>query len=151
MKLGRRFKAALLWTSALLYGSGLAVWALAKCFTTDEGYGPQPSPWKPSVLHAHSVAGLFFLVLFGYLWSVHVEPGLKQRKKRKSGWTLLACFGILFATVPVLFYAVDETARSGAALLHTWLGAVLLAPFLIHAFRKPAPPAHAARRPKGAA
>ncbi|MDE2142571.1 MAG: hypothetical protein KGJ84_09190 [Elusimicrobia bacterium] len=132
MKLGRRFKSVLLWTSALLYASGLAVWALARWFTTDEGYGPQPSPWKPSVLHAHSVAGLFFLILFGYLWSAHVEPGLKQRKKKKSGVILLACFGILFATVPLLFYAVGETTRSGAAFVHTWLGAILLAPFLLH-------------------
>ncbi|MDE2511284.1 MAG: hypothetical protein KGL74_09190 [Elusimicrobia bacterium] len=132
MKLGRRFKTVLLWTSALLYASGLAVWALAKWFTTDEGYGPQPSPWKPSVLHAHSVAGLFFLILFGCLWSAHVEPGLKQRKKKKSGLILLACFGILFATVPLLFYAVGETTRSGAAFVHTWLGAILLAPFLFH-------------------
>lgn len=133
MKLGPRFKAALLWTSAFLYMSGLAVWLLATRFQTDNGYGGlESSPWKPAVLHAHSVAGLAFLGLFGYLWSAHVEPGLKQRKKKRSGLTLLAFFAILFLTVPFLFYATGETVRSSAAWVHTWLGAVLLAPFLFH-------------------
>jgi hypothetical protein len=145
MKLGRTFKSVLLWTSGLLYATGLAVWALAKWFSVDDGYGLQPSPWRPTALHAHSVAGLIFLVLFGYLWSAHIEPGLKQRKKKRSGVVLLACFGVLFLTVPVLFYAVNESARSAAAVVHTWLGAVLLVPFLIHLSMKKAPAPHAPR------
>lgn len=132
MKLGRGFKALLLWTSALLYATGLAVWALAKLFLVDNGYGPEPSPWKTPALHAHSVLGLLFLVLFGYLWSAHVEPGLRQKKKRLSGWTMLASCGVLFLTVPLLFYATGEALRSGAAAAHTWLGAIVLAPFLLH-------------------
>ena len=132
MKLGRTFKRTLLWTSGLLYVTGVAVWILAKWFSVDEGYGPQPSPWRPAALHAHSIAGLFFLALFGYLWSAHIEPGLKQRKKKRSGVILLACFVILFLTVPVLFYAVGETARAWTAFVHTWLGAILLAPFVFH-------------------
>ena len=132
MKLNRRFKSVLLWTSAFLYATGIAVWALAKWFSVDDGYGLQPSSWRPTALHTHSVAGLFFLILFGYLWSAHIEPGMKQPKKKRSGVLLLACIGVLFLTVPVLFYAVGETTRSWTAAVHTWLGAVLLAPFLFH-------------------
>lgn len=132
MKLGRGFKALLLWSSALLYATGAAVWVLAKWFSVDEGYGLQPSPWRPLVLHAHSVLGLAFLGFFGYLWSAHIEPGLRQKKKRRSGLTVLWSFLILFLTVPVLFYAVGETTRAWTAALHTWLGAALLAPFLWH-------------------
>ena len=133
MKLTRGFKAALLGVSLLLYATGLAAWALATLARVDDGYGGlQASPWRPPVLHAHSVAGLVFLVLFGYLWSVHVEPGLKQRKKRRSGLALLAALGVLFLTVPLLFYASGENVRFGAAATHTWLGAVALAPFLLH-------------------
>jgi hypothetical protein len=133
MKLSRGFKALLLWTSAFLYLTGLAVWLLATRLQTDNGYGGfEPSPWKATTLHAHSIAGLAFLGLFGYLVSVHVEPGLKQRKKKRSGLTLLVVFGILFLTVPFLFYATGETARAWTAAVHTWLGAALLAPLLFH-------------------
>lgn len=132
MKLGRRFKAALLWTSALLYITGIAAWALASHFRTDQGYGLEPSPLKPWFLHAHSVAGFVFLVLFGYLWHAHIEPGLQHQKKKRSGLALLAALAVLFATVPLLFYLTGETARAWTAALHTWLGAALLAPFLFH-------------------
>lgn len=132
MKLGPRFKAALLWTAAILYITGLAAWALASHFQVDTGYGLEPSPLKPWFLHAHSVAGLVFLVLFGYLWRDHVEPGLRRQKKKRSGLTLVAALVVLFATVPLLFYLTGESARAWTAALHTWLGAALLAPFLYH-------------------
>ena len=132
MKLGRRFKPLLLWTSALLYITGIAAWILASHFRIDTGYGLEPSPLKPWFLHAHSVAGLFFLVLFGYLWSAHVEPGLKHQKKKKSGLTVLVALLVLFATVPLLFYVTGESARAWTAAIHTWLGAIVLAPFLFH-------------------
>jgi hypothetical protein len=132
VKLGRRFKALLLWTSALLYLTGLAAWALASHFQVDTGYGLEPSPLKPWFLHAHSVAGLLFLVLFGYLWRDHVEPGLQRQKKTRSGLTLVAALAVLFATVPLLFYLTGEAPRAWTSAIHTWLGAALLAPFLYH-------------------
>ena len=61
MKLGRRFKALLLVTSAVLYATGLAAWALGwERFKTDHGLGPEPSPLRPAALHAHAVAGADF-------------------------------------------------------------------------------------------
>jgi hypothetical protein len=132
MKLGARFKTAFLLTSGFLYISGLAAWLLARYFLVDQGYGAEPSLLKPWALHAHSVAGFLFLVLFGYLWRAHVEPGLKHRKKKRSGLTMIAFLGVLFATVPLLFYLTGETARAWTAAVHTWLGAAALAPFLYH-------------------
>ncbi|HXT01209.1 MAG TPA: hypothetical protein VN915_11075 [Elusimicrobiota bacterium] len=132
MKLGPRFKALLLWTSAILYITGLAVWLIASRFQVQGEYGPEPSPLKLPILHAHSVAGLVFLVLFGYLWRDHVEPGLKRSKKKRSGLTLIAALAVLFATVPMLFYLTGDAPRAWTAAVHTWLGAILLAPFVYH-------------------
>ena len=72
MKLERRFKLLLFWTSAILYATGLAAWALASRFQRDQGYGLEPSPLRPWALHAHSVAGLVFIGLFGYLCHAHI-------------------------------------------------------------------------------
>ena len=132
MKLGRGFKLLLLWTCGVLYATGLAAWLLASRFQVDRGYGPEPSPMRPFFLHSHSIAGLLFLVLFGYLWKDHVEPGLRKFKKRRSGLTLLAALVSVLATVPPLFYATGQTARAWTVAIHVWLGAALLAPFLFH-------------------
>jgi amino acid transporter len=75
-------------------------------------------------------------VLFGYLWRAHIEPGLQRRKKKVSGLAVLAVLGVLFATVPGLFYLTGETARAATAAVHTWLGAAALAPFLYHLYSK---------------
>ncbi|MBI3566531.1 MAG: hypothetical protein HY079_15155 [Elusimicrobia bacterium] len=132
MKLSPRFKAVLLGLTAAIYASGAAVWVLARWFQADAGYGLEPSPWKVPVLHAHSVAGLAFLPIVGYLWKTHIEPVLAQRKKRRSGWVLVGSFGAVIATVPFLFYATDAGTRSAAAAIHTWLGALVLAPLVLH-------------------
>jgi hypothetical protein len=34
--------------------------------------------------------------------------------------------------VPLLFYLTGEEARAWTAAVHTWLGAALLAPLLVH-------------------
>jgi hypothetical protein len=132
MKLGRRFKPVLFWTSALLYITGAAAWALNAFFQVDQGYGFEPSPLRPWALHSHSILGLISLVLFGYLWGAHIEPGLKHKRKKRSGLTLISVLAILFLTTPLLFYLTDETARRWAAMIHTWAGIALLAPFLYH-------------------
>lgn len=137
MKLGRRFETILLATSALLYATGLAVWALGwPSFQTDQGFGPEPLPVRLAALHAHSVSGLFFLILFGYLWRAHVEPGLDQRKRRRTGLSLLSFLAVLFLTTPMIFYLTDAGARSWAATVHAWAGAFVLAPFLAHLYAK---------------
>ncbi|MEK7383152.1 MAG: hypothetical protein AAB262_07680 [Elusimicrobiota bacterium] len=138
MKLGRRFKALLLGTSAVLYATGLAAWALGwERFKTDHGLGPEPSPLRPAALHAHAVAGLLFLILCGYLWRAHVEPGLDRRKKRRLGPALLCLLAVLFLTTPLIFYLNDAQARAWAGEVHAWAGALVLAPFLAHLRAKP--------------
>lgn len=132
MKLPPRLKTALLSSVAALYATGVAVWVLASRFQVDRGLGPEPSPWRTPLLRAHAVVGLAFLPLFGYLWAAHVEPGLRRRKRRRSGLGLLASFLVLFATVPLLYYASGETARAWTVGAHSWLGAALLAPLLLH-------------------
>lgn len=132
MKLTPAFKAVLLSLIGAIYATGAAVWVLARWFQTDAGYGAEPSPWKVPVLHAHSVAGLAFLPVAGYLWGEHIEPVLRQRKKRSSGWVLVGSFGVLMATVPFLFYATGEGVRASASFVHTWLGALVLAPLAVH-------------------
>jgi hypothetical protein len=132
VKLGRRFKPLLLWTSGALYATGLAAWLLVSRFQVDRGYGPEPRPARLWALHAHSVTGLLFLGLFGYLWRVHLEPGIGRPRRRPSGLLLAGALALLFLTVPLLFYAAGAAARAWTVRLHEWLGALLPLPFLLH-------------------
>ena len=80
MKLSKGFKALLYAACGALYATGVAVRLLATRGLVDRGLGPEPMPARTSILIAHSVVGLAFLVLFGCLWSAHVEPGLRRKR-----------------------------------------------------------------------
>jgi hypothetical protein len=138
MKLGKRFKSIFLWSTAVLYITGVSVWILEHYFKIDTGYGFEPPALKAWALHAHSIVSFLFFVLFGYLYRAHIEPGLKKRKKKFSGLLLAGSLTLLFLTVPMMFYMTGASTRAWVGFIHTWLGAVLLAPFLIHLRPKPA-------------
>lgn len=125
-------KITLLLVAVALYLSGLLTWIFDHWFFINLGFGPEPRPARTWWLHAHSVIGIGFLILFGYLIHSHLRPGWKRRKRRLSG-TVLTCFlGLLILTVPFLFYASDDWLKAFAGWLHTYIGIAGLMPFLVH-------------------
>lgn len=136
MKIHQPFKNILYLTLFGLYTTGLVVWILQTWFKVDNGFGPEAPASTIWYLRLHAWIGLWFLMVFGYLYGAHIQPGLMGRRKRKSGWILLALFGILFVTVPGLYYITNDDFKNKVALIHTVLGLVLFAPFFVHLLLK---------------
>lgn len=120
----------LVWgTVTAVYLTGMVVWAL-----NPPSPGDLPDPGRVLWLQSHSVISLWFIGLFGYLMHAHVIVSWRRKQKRKSGATLTAVFLGLMLTVPPLFYATNELVRDAAAWIHTYLGIMTAAPFLLHYF-----------------
>jgi hypothetical protein len=117
---------------ALLYFSGAVVWILDRWFKVDNGMGLEPEAHQLTVLHFHSIIGLWFIFLFGYVFHAHVLIGWRRKKKLKSGVFLVIAIAVLILTVPGLFYLTDEGWKSNVSLIHTYLGLSLIAPFFTH-------------------
>ena len=132
MKLSPKFKIIFLLTLAVLYFSGLGYFLLDHFVKVQGTLGEENSPWQLTSLHMHAVAGLFFLFLFGYLFSVHIFPGLKGRKRKKSGLTVLTVFVILSLTVPGLYYLNDDVFKNYFVFVHTYLGLSTVLLFALH-------------------
>lgn len=132
MKLFYPFKGFLISFMLVLYVTGVVVFLLSRWFLVDRGFGPEPSVWKLSVLQIHSIVGLGFIFLFGYLWPTHIVPGWRRRRKRLTGFLMTAACVILLLTVPLLFYATQEAVKSAAVWLHTYLGLGAVLPLLAH-------------------
>ncbi|MBX7231362.1 MAG: hypothetical protein K1X29_04660 [Bdellovibrionales bacterium] len=77
MRYNKKFKWIFAVTWLLIYGLGMATWILREFFSQDRGFGPEPLPQTTTVLHVHAVVGLWFLMLFGYLYHFHVQPSWK--------------------------------------------------------------------------
>lgn len=134
MKFSRQMKFVLFTSLSTLYFSGVLVWALGHWFLTDNGFGPEPSAMRTFWLQIHSVIGLWFLALFGYLFHSHVRPAWRRRRKLKTGASLTAVLIFLCATVPGIFYLTNQIAKSYVAAAHTYVGLFAVVIFLIHYF-----------------
>lgn len=134
MKISSGTKKTLLITLGLLWASGVVTWIMGSWFQVDDGLGPAPSPFRIWWLQLHSVTGMFFMILFGYLWHAHVRPSWMRRRRIWSGGVLTAALIVLIVTVPLLFYVINETVKSQVALVHTYLGLALVLPFFYHYF-----------------
>jgi hypothetical protein len=134
MKIKSGLKTILLSTLSLMYLSGAVTWILSYWFQVDSGMGPEPTPFRVWWLDVHSVIGLFFMVLFGYLLHSHVRPSWRLRRRRKSGAVLTAGICLLLVTVPGLFYLSNEWAKTQVALFHTYFGLFMFFPFAVHYF-----------------
>lgn len=137
MKVFQPFKAILLTTLALLFATGALVFVYSQWLRVDRGLGPEPRPEQITILQVHSIAGLLFLALFGYLWATHVLPGWRRRRRVKTGVVLTLTCVLLFLTVPLLFYASNEEVKGWAAWIHTYLGLISLLPFVAHLQARP--------------
>jgi hypothetical protein len=136
MKFSRPFKVFLYAILLGLYFSGVAVWALDLWGKVDHGFGPEPAVSQIWFLRGHSVTGLIFFVLFGYLLHSHMRPGWKSRRKVKSGLLMVSPVVFLMLTVPGLFYLTDDGQKHIVAIIHTYVGLIVFLPFFLHLWTK---------------
>ena len=139
MKIPRPFKLILYATLFVLYAAGLVNWALHMWFPVDHGFGPEPSVAEISSLRVHALAGMWFLMVFGYLFHSHVFPALQGKRKLKTGYTLLFFIVVLSITTPALFYLSADSYREIAAWIHTYAGLLAAVPFFVHLLIKAEP------------
>ncbi len=139
MKISRPFKLILYATLIVLYAAGALNWALHMWFPVDHGFGPEPTVTEIFSLRVHGLVGMWFLIVFGYLFHSHVFPALQGGRKLKTGYTLLLFVAVLSITTPGLFYLSVDSYRAIAAWIHTYAGLIAAVPFFVHLLLKTEP------------
>jgi hypothetical protein len=132
MKLPLRIKYILFITLSSVYLTGLLAWVFTHWFQVNLGLGPEPSFLRLWWLQIHSIISLWFLLLFGYLFHLHVQPAFRGKRKLKSGVALTGILILLILTVPALFYLSNESAKSWVAGIHTYVGFTVVGFFAVH-------------------
>jgi len=102
----------------LAFGLLLATGAIWMWAQTSLDEGNQVSSF---MLKLHGAAAMAALILLGALIT-HVRKGLRARKSRSSGITLLLVILFLVVTGYGLYYAGDEQLRSLISRWHAWIG-----------------------------
>ncbi len=123
----------------MLYATGFLVWVAKTFLQVDTGFGLEAPAATIWYLRSHSMISLWFLIIFGYLYRSHIQPGLNSSRKKISGLTFLIGIAIVIITVPGIFYITNDSVKNKVSWLHTYMGLALLGFFFIHLFSKAIP------------
>ncbi|NML91265.1 DUF4405 domain-containing protein [Sphingobium sp. TB-6] len=112
----------LIYTSFSLLVSAGVCWLVLEYFVRVDGeFGPERSPWQPTLLSIHGLACFAFLVAVGAMLPVHVRLGLLGKRNRKSGIATGGIILFMALTGYGLYYIADDSLRAWASTVH-WLG-----------------------------
>lgn len=118
----------------VLWGSGIG-WLAFHYFLRQTGeFGELPHPLEAWWLRLHGAAAFASLWLIGLLWTIHLVPAWKSRR-RASGIVLGVAMAVLVLSGYLLYYASNDELHAATALLHWIVGAALPLCLLPHVLR----------------
>ncbi len=136
IRLGAWHRHLLELTTLALSGTGLAWIILHYFFSVHTAWGVTPSPWEAIVLSGHGASMQLFLLLWGSLFSNHINLGLRQSRNRITGWCLLCLLATLTLSGWMLYYLSNEELRPLVSLLHWGSGLLVVPLFFWHPYQK---------------
>ena len=131
------------WQRFSLYITGLVLLAtgvlwLALHYTLGAGAGGLPHPLEASAMKLHGLAAFAGLFMLGVIAGSHLPHGWRMSARhrwahqRGSGLTLCILAAALAPSGYLLYYFAPETLRPALGWLHSGVGIVMGAMFLLH-------------------
>jgi len=105
-----------------LFMTGTAAWIFDQWIRVPGAFGEEHHWLQPWTSRLHTFSAYLVLIALGYLLHAHVKPGLKGKKRKVTGISMLTFFGVLaISSLPIL-YAGEGTLRNSTTWIHTYLG-----------------------------
>lgn len=125
----RLWKAALYAVIATSWLTGSYWFYLHRWVRIEGEFGEEHSPWEPTLLKVHGASAMLIMVFYGYLLGTHIPTGLRSRRNKLLGLTLVYAIGFMIVTAYGLYYIGGEEFRSVVSWAH--LGVGFLLPFVL--------------------
>ena len=126
----------------LLYAIGIGLWLSGALWLTFHylfmrtgEFGPTPHPSEIWWLKIHGAFAFASIWMFGLLWGIHVSKALPFPRRKGSGISLVAGFGLLIVTGYLLYYVGNDSARSVVSVVHWAIGLASPSLFFLHRAR----------------
>jgi hypothetical protein len=136
MKLRKTFKWILFTILTTAFASGTAWYIFEKWVRVQGTLGLDHHPAQEILLRIHGIVAYGTLLCLGYLLHSHVQPGLKGKRKKRTGITMISIFSFLILTALIQLYGPDSAFRDNSGLLHFYAGLSLPIFLGIHLFRR---------------
>ena len=125
------------------YFSGVLLFLFSHWIRVSTQVGEQHSSFERWLRPGHSF--LTYLVIFssGYIFKIHVLPGLKGSRRKLSGIFVFSFIGILWLSALGVLYLGESDLSSVVAWTHGLFGCAVLLFLFLHlrsSLRRPLPP-----------
>ena len=132
MPMERWQRRAVYLTIVLLTLSGL-LWLAAHFFLRPvTEFGESVSPLEPWSMKLHGAVAMVMLFLLGSLLNNHIRRGLRARRNRSSGWSMMVMTALLVLTGYGLYYVAGEVSRPLWSWVHWIIGIGFVAALPVH-------------------
>ena len=128
----RLWKAFLYLLVTTNWGTGVAWFSLHRWYRVQGEFGEEFSPWEPRLLRIHGGSAMLMMIYFGYLLASHVPVGIRSRRNRILGITLLSVVGFLILTAYGLYYSWGEEFKEWVSWAHLIAGLSLPVVLFLH-------------------
>jgi hypothetical protein len=127
-----RYRGLLFGILALSWLTGLAFFVLNRWITVEGEFGPEKHPAQAVFLKVHGAAAFAMMISYGYLLASHVPAGLRSRRQRTIGLTLVAAQGFMILSAYGLYYISGEQFREWVSYAHASVGFIFPALLAFH-------------------
>ena len=133
-----RFSSTLRWifyvTLTLMFISGVSWWYFENFVHIQTALGEDHHPLQALFLKIHGSLSYGLMLILGYLVSSHIVPGLRQKRSRYSGFTLMAWLSVLILTAIYQLYGPEGGVRDFLTGTHRWVGLLIPVAILSHLY-----------------
>jgi hypothetical protein len=129
IKIPLGYRAWLFGIILLSWVTGVVFFSLNRWFEIEGEFGPEKHPAQATILKVHGASAFLMMIAYGYLLASHVPAGLKSKRQRLLGLTLVITQGFLIATAYGLYYVGGDEFHALLGYAHASVGLVF--PFLL--------------------
>lgn len=131
MKVNPRIKRILRVSFSALYLSGSTYFVFHRFLRVHGEFGDEPSAVERYVGPIHLICALLFIFVFGMVWNYHIEPAIRIRRHRFTGWFFVTLLALLGLTATVILYG-SESWINKAEGVHPYVGLLMLPVLVLH-------------------
>jgi hypothetical protein len=136
LKLSKTFKIILFVVLVSAFGTGTLWYIFEKWIRITGPLGPDHHPAQEILLRIHGIIAYATLLCLGFLIRAHIQPGLKGKRSKKSGLSMMFVFGFLILTALIQLYGPDSAFRDNSGLLHFYVGLSLPVLLGVHLIKR---------------
>jgi len=125
LRISKKVQWSLFTAFAISFVTGVLFFVLKTWFLVEGDFGLEKHPWQFPLLKIHAASAFSIILLYGALWSTHVQFGWRSKRSRYTGVAICSVIGLQLISAYLLYYLSDQAVRLVTEYIHLAVGVSL--------------------------